>query len=249
MFCSDVRVLDMDSGLSRVNPDQIKRLEIAPETACPQCKSRVVFRTKRRGFLERVVLYPLGFRAYQCEYCLKRFCSRNKSAHAVTVTHATDSVDPRESGARANKGLSLYGTSHYLILFFLSVLLISAAVISLRHYTHGGDDKRQAIEITAARKAPGSPVGQPPSALAATFSFDSPGFVLQVAAMKREYNAEALAETLRQSNFPAFVFKRRDIPFYRVAIGVYSDADSAVRVKDELERQGFEAFLRRWAPE
>jgi cell division protein FtsN len=46
-----------------------------------------------------------------------------------------------------------------------------------------------------------------------------------------------------------FVFKRGAGPFYRVAIGVYGDADSAGRVKDELERQGFEAILRRWLPE
>jgi len=45
-----------------------------------------------------------------------------------------------------------------------------------------------------------------------------------------------------------FVFKRSDSSFYRVAIGVYGDADSALRVKDELEREGFNAILKRWVP-
>jgi cell division septation protein DedD len=67
--------------------------------------------------------------------------------------------------------------------------------------------------------------------------------------MKQEENADALAEILRQRNFPVFVFKRGPGPFYRVAIGVYGDADSAARVKDELERQSFKADLRHWVPE
>jgi len=70
----------MGSGLLRVNPNQTKRLQGATETTCPQCKSRVVYRTKRKGILERIILYPLGFRAYQCMYCLTRFCSRSKPA-------------------------------------------------------------------------------------------------------------------------------------------------------------------------
>jgi hypothetical protein len=75
---SNVRVLNMDSGLLRLNPNQTKRPRAGSETTCPQCNSRVVYRTKRRGILERIILYPLGFRSYQCYYCLHRFCSRAK---------------------------------------------------------------------------------------------------------------------------------------------------------------------------
>jgi hypothetical protein len=146
------------------------------------------------------------------------------------------------------------GTSHYLIWLFLAVLLISAAVVFLRHNGRGVANDRRAIEITSAGKEPGilssgSFVEQSTSALATALSLDSTGFVLQVAAMKHEDNADALAESLHQSNFPAFVFKRGDDPFYRVAVGVYGDADSTAKVKGELERQGFKAILRRWIPE
>ena len=244
----------MDSGLLGVNPDQTKRLQIAAEIICPQCKSRVVFRTKRKGFLERIVLYPLGYRAYQCEYCLKRFCSRNKSAHAVYVTHATDSVRRLEPVTSANKKSSHYGAPGYLIWFLLGVLLISAAVLFLRHYARSAADSRQAEKITTSGKAPGisppvSTVEQPASALPAALPSNLPGFMLQVAAMKHEENALALSETLHQKNFPVFVFKRGAGPFYLVAVGVYVDADSAQRVKVELERQGFKAIIRRWVPE
>jgi hypothetical protein len=179
---------------------------------------------------------------------------RQESAQAAFVIRAKDCVDPLELETSANEGLSRHGTSRYLIWFLIGVLLMSVNFILLRHYTRGMGDNRQATGITSTGKvpgilSPGSIVEQSTSALAATFSFDRPGFVLQVAAMKHEDNAEALAETLRHSNFPASVVKRGADPFYRVAIGVYGDADSTVRVKDELERQGFKAILRRWTPE
>jgi hypothetical protein len=70
----------MDSGVSELSPDQMERSEIAREPTCPLCQSRVVRRTKRRGILERIVLYPLGFRAYRCEFCDHRFCLKIKAA-------------------------------------------------------------------------------------------------------------------------------------------------------------------------
>jgi len=167
------------------------------------------------------------------------------------VSQAFDTLTQRELVSRSRPQ---HGTSHYLISLFLGLLLISTAVILLRHKARSVGDSRQAIEITSAGKgagilSPGAIVEQSTSALPTTLSLDVPGFVLQVAAIKHEDNADALAETLHQRNLAAFVFKRGADPFYRVAIGVYSDADSAVRVKDELERQGFKAILRRWIPE
>ena len=176
-----------------------------------------------------------------------------KSAQVAFVIRAKDCVDPLQLEARANAGLRHHGTSRYLLWFFLGVLLLSANVIFLRHYARGTGDNRQVIRIPSAGKvigtvSPGSTVEQSTSALPGTLSRDLPGFVLQVAAMKQEDNADALAETLHQRNFPVFVFKRSDSSFYRVAIGVYGDADSALRVKDELEREGFNAILKRWVP-
>ena len=177
-----------------------------------------------------------------------------KSAQAAFAIRSKDCVDPLELETRANEGLSRHGTSRYLIWFLLGVLLILVNVFFIRHYGRGMGDNRQAIGITSTGKvlgilSPGSTVERSTSALPATISRDLPGFVLQMAAMSYKDNADALAETLHQRNFPVFVFKPGAGPFYRVAIGVYGDADSAGRVKDELERQGFKAILRRWQPE
>jgi hypothetical protein len=179
---------------------------------------------------------------------------RQKSAQAAFVIRSKDCLDPLELEARSHQGFSRHNTSRYLIWFFLGVLLISAGVIFPRHYVRGMGDNRQAIGIASREKVPeilslGPTIERSTSTVPATVSRDLPGFVLQVAAMKHEENADALAETLHQKNFPAFVFNRGAGPFYRVVIGVYSDADSAVRVKDELERQSFKAILRDWMPE
>ena len=71
------------------------------------------------------------------------------------------------------------------------------------------------------------------------------GFVLQVAAMAHQENAEALAKSLQQKNFPAFVFDRGGDGLYRVDVGPYPDAKYAHDVKSELTSAGFRSVLER----
>jgi hypothetical protein len=71
------------------------------------------------------------------------------------------------------------------------------------------------------------------------------GFVLQVAAMAHRENAEALAKSLQQKNFPAFVFDRGGDGLYRVDVGPYPDAKYAHDVKNELTSAGFRSVLER----
>ena len=65
-----------------------KPLQSATELTCPRCQSRILYRTKRKGFWERVILYPLGFRAYRCEDCDARFCT--KSNLPIASKHGED---------------------------------------------------------------------------------------------------------------------------------------------------------------
>ena len=71
------------------------------------------------------------------------------------------------------------------------------------------------------------------------------GFVLQVAAMAHQENAEALAKSLQQKNFPAFVFDRGGDGLYRVDVGPYPDAKYAHDGKSELTSAGFRSVLER----
>jgi SPOR domain/PilZ domain len=86
------------------------------------------------------------------------------------------------------------------------------------------------------------------STLPSRLSVDQPGFVLQVGAMRYEENADALAATLNQMNFPAFVFRRQGDRFYRVAVGPFETVESSIKVKDDLERKEFQAILKPWSP-
>jgi cell division septation protein DedD len=69
-----------------------------------------------------------------------------------------------------------------------------------------------------------------------------PAYVLQVAAMIHEENANALAALLRQENFPAFVVKPSTKRFYQVLVGPYNSADAATEVKNDLEKRGFKVI-------
>jgi len=174
----------------------------------------------------------------------------------VALTQQTD-FDFLAPQPMLNEGLSRYGGSHYLTWLVLGALSLFSGV-ALIHYLGGQMSGWHSKEIMAAGRVPETPpAGSIASAklspvttpsLPPALPLDVPGFVLQVAAMKHEDNADALAKSLQKRNFPAFVFKRGANPFYRVAVGAYSDSDSAVRVKDQLKAQGFQAILKHWSP-
>ena len=176
----------------------------------------------------------------------------------VSLTHQTDFVDFHALQPMPNEGSSSYGASHYLTWVVLGALSLFSGVALVHHYLGGPGSGWQTKEIMAAGRVADIPPADPiasaklspvatPS-LPTTLPLDVPGFVLQVAAMKHEDNADALAKNLQEKNFPAFVFKRGASPFYCVAVGAYSDPDSAVKVKDQLKAQGFQAILKHWSP-
>ncbi|HJY86080.1 MAG TPA: SPOR domain-containing protein [Candidatus Acidoferrales bacterium] len=69
--------------------------------------------------------------------------------------------------------------------------------------------------------------------------------LLQVAALPGEQEALALAETLQQRQFPAFVRIHRADHYYRVQVGPYADTESARLAKRRLEKDGFKAIIKR----
>lgn len=75
------------------------------------------------------------------------------------------------------------------------------------------------------------------------------GFVLQVAAMEKQANADALSTTLQEKNFPAFVLKRTGDRFYRVVVGPYPKQEASGKIRHDLEAQGFPSELRPWSPQ
>jgi cell division septation protein DedD len=69
--------------------------------------------------------------------------------------------------------------------------------------------------------------------------------VLQVAALTKQSDALAMAESLQKKRFPAFVLTPGADRFYRVQVGPYADQESANSAKNGLESAGFKAIARR----
>lgn len=71
------------------------------------------------------------------------------------------------------------------------------------------------------------------------------GAVLQVAALRSQADALALAEALQQKEYPAYVLTPATGNLYRVQVGPYASAKAADAAKRALEREGFKTILKR----
>lgn len=69
--------------------------------------------------------------------------------------------------------------------------------------------------------------------------------VLQLAALRRQSDAMALADELQQKRFPSFVLTPTTDGFYRVQVGPYSNEADAENAKRALDREGFKAIIKR----
>lgn len=69
--------------------------------------------------------------------------------------------------------------------------------------------------------------------------------VLQVAALRHQGDALAMAEMLQQKRFPSFVVTPSSDNFYRVQVGPYRNGRAAESARSALERAGFKAIIKR----
>src|SRR5713226_1357842 len=178
---------------------------------------------------------------------------------SLVPIHRTTGFNVKKLELIADEGLSRLRKLRHPVGLVLAVVILTPVSVFLGYLLGNGGNYPQATNITpltiaAVSSSDGSSttILPPPATtptLPAALPFDLPGFVLQVGAMTHEDNADILRESLEERDFPAFVFKRSIGRFYRVAVGPYSDADTAVRIKDQLEGEGFEAIIRRWSPE
>jgi DedD protein len=69
-------------------------------------------------------------------------------------------------------------------------------------------------------------------------------YVLQVAALRKEADAQAVAASLLKKKFPAFVISPTSDKYFHVQVGPYSDPKSAEAAKKGLENAGFKAIVK-----
>ena len=179
----------------------------------------------------------------------------SKSATAIPA-FAPELVD----AIAANRVTSGTGKAGRRVGLLLAVALLLLAFLGFRYHLEKVENNQKGREMTAKPNLPGlsSRSSATPTSNAGPSldhpaptsnprpSPDHPAFVLQVGAMVHEENADALAESLSQINFPAFVVKNPTDRFYRVLVGPYNGADAADGPKKELEKRGFKAIRTEW---
>jgi DedD protein len=69
-------------------------------------------------------------------------------------------------------------------------------------------------------------------------------YTLQVAALRKEADAQAVAASLLKKKFPAFVVSPTSDTYFHVRVGPYSDSKSAEAAKKGLESAGFKAIVK-----
>jgi cell division septation protein DedD len=69
-------------------------------------------------------------------------------------------------------------------------------------------------------------------------------YTLQVAALRKEADAHAVAASLVKKKFPAFVVAPGSDKYFHVQVGPYSDPKSAEAAKKGLESAGFKAIVK-----
>jgi DedD protein len=69
--------------------------------------------------------------------------------------------------------------------------------------------------------------------------------VLQVAALRHQGDAVAMAGMLQKKRFPAFVVLPASDNYYRVQVGPYRNERAAESARSALERDGFKAIIKR----
>jgi DedD protein len=94
----------------------------------------------------------------------------------------------------------------------------------------------------------GNPTKQQPSPIAKSIGVAPAsagvGTSLQVAALTKESDAMALANTLRKKNFPTFVQSPQGDKYYHVLVGPYADQKAIDNARKGLEVAGFKAIVK-----
>lgn len=88
-----------------------------------------------------------------------------------------------------------------------------------------------------------SPSGAPPDALAA---IPTSGYFVQVAAVSKQEDAEALVDALKKRQYPAFVAGNSSADkFFRVQLGPFSDIKDAEGMRARLINDGYNPILKK----
>jgi cell division septation protein DedD len=183
------------------------------------------------------------------------------------VAYTTEMHDARTTAKSAVAENIAGGTNKVLWLVGLALvatLLVTSALLQRLHLRKLSNSQRS-TEMARAPHSPVAPLQPAPPAQEVSpaqpvpsaerpsvpspnrrSSLNGPAFVVQVGAMIHRENANALAASLREMNFPAFVIKLPTERFNHVLVGPYNRVDATIEVQKELEKRGFQTIRSKW---
>lgn len=115
-----------------------------------------------------------------------------------------------------------------------------------REVTH---EPREPVRVPAAKSAAPKPsaAGRAVSAKATASSKATlgSGYVIQIAAVSKQEDAETLRVTLARQHYPASIMRPTSDRLYHIQVGPYADQKQASAMRDRLRNAGFgNAFLK-----
>ncbi len=94
--------------------------------------------------------------------------------------------------------------------------------------------------------APAAPVSPPPATATPELNKPAPGgYVVQVAAVTKQEDAEALVSALRRKQYPVFITSADADKLFHVQVGPFTDVKEAEAIKSKLTSDGYSPILKR----
>ena len=98
------------------------------------------------------------------------------------------------------------------------------------------------MKVTPAAAAPKEPAAAPPEVMKPANL--GQGFVVQIAAVSRKDDAEALVGALRKKNYPVFVVDGPGDKLFHIQVGPFASRPDAQGMKDRLAGDGYNAIVK-----
>jgi cell division septation protein DedD len=148
-------------------------------------------------------------------------------AAGVTIPTTTDAGAAKPSAATECTGSDCAGAAQQDLTFYKAV---------------EQKDAQPALTKPVEETAP--PVEQTKSVTVTTPKTPA-GFVVQVAALTKQDDADAMVKALRRKNYPVFVMNAPGDRYYRVQVGPYPTRSEASMMQDRLRHDGYKAIVKK----
>jgi cell division septation protein DedD len=164
-----------------------------------------------------------------------------KSEPAITVANAAGVPQPSSSTTKASGGSA---TAAPAMTFYKNVEQKDANP----ELTPPADTKTDTSAPTAATTTgsnPGTAQAPQSTAVDPTTTMPMSGYFVQVAAVSKQEDADALVDALKKKEYPAFVAPASADKLFRVQLGPYSDIKDAEAMRTKLVGDGYSPILKK----